>query len=48
MYLWACIVPDNNLHHVQKLNLPYKVSVITHNFKVMRILRPKVIHQESG
>lgn len=48
MYLWACFMPDNNLHHVQNLNLPYKVSVITHNFKVMRILRPKVIHQESG
>lgn len=35
---------DNRLHHVQTLNLAYKVSVITHSFKMIGTLRPKVIH----
>lgn len=44
----AYFMSDNRLHHVQTLNLPYKVSVITHSFRMIGALRPKVIHLEMG
>ena len=44
----AYSMPDNKFHHEQNLNLPCKVSIITHSFRMIRRLRPKAIHLGSG